>query len=41
MISSSLATETIAVLLVVGIGELGSISCSNNKLINVDFPAEK
>src|SRR5699024_6595771 len=37
----SSATETIAVLLVVGTGELGSILSSNNKLINVDLPAEK
>lgn len=34
----SSATETIAVLLVVGTGELGSILSSNNKLINVDLP---
>lgn len=33
-------TETIAVLLVVGTGELGKISCSISKLINVDLPAE-
>ena len=41
IISCLSATDTIAVLLVVGTGELGRISCSNNKLINVDFPAEK
>ena len=41
MMPGSSATETIAVLLVVGTGELGNIFCSSNKLINVDLPAEK
>ena len=41
MIPGSSATDTTAVLLVVGTGELGKIFCSSNRLINVDFPAGK
>ena len=41
MIPGSSETETMAVLLVVGTGELGKMLCSNTELINVDLPAEK
>ena len=41
MIPGSSETETMAVLLVVGTGELGKMLCSSTELINVDLPAEK